>query len=213
MNSNFPSFTSHQKLSIVAAFALIFLIYIVFPTKHYYNDGIFFAHVIENSTSLNAALFYPNHLFYNLEMGAVWPAGAIVYYAAESADNNLFRYFNSNTIWKPLPRISQLESDISGIHAKGISIWLETTAIRLRTKAAAQIGSHGTGGQVDVMSCWIGRTEFGLSKLFHERTHIPNRNICKKAVGSGASVFLFAPTSWTLGISGDSRSFNYLFWR
>ena len=53
------------KLITLAAFTVIFLSYIAFPTKNYYYDGIFFAQVIENSKGLNGSLLHPNHLLYN----------------------------------------------------------------------------------------------------------------------------------------------------
>ncbi|HKG98789.1 MAG TPA: hypothetical protein VKA97_13290, partial [Pyrinomonadaceae bacterium] len=48
---------------------LIFLassaIYLSFPTRVYYWDGIAFAQAIEDASTLNASLVHPNHLIYN----------------------------------------------------------------------------------------------------------------------------------------------------
>src|SRR5215210_2160142 len=48
---------------------LIFLatsaIYLSFPTRVYYWDGIEFAQAIEDASGLNASLVHPNHLIYN----------------------------------------------------------------------------------------------------------------------------------------------------
>lgn len=44
---------------------IILAVYIAFPTKNYYWDGIEFAQLIENTAALNASLLHPNHLFYN----------------------------------------------------------------------------------------------------------------------------------------------------
>src|SRR5215212_5955250 len=40
-------------------------IYLSFPTRVYYWDGIEFAQAIEDASSLNASLVHPNHLIYN----------------------------------------------------------------------------------------------------------------------------------------------------
>src|SRR5215217_2625872 len=41
------------------------IIYLSFPTRVYYWDGIEFAQAIEDASSLNASLVHPNHLIYN----------------------------------------------------------------------------------------------------------------------------------------------------
>lgn len=41
------------------------LVYLLFPSKNYYWDGIFFARVIEDVPGLSPSLFHPNHLLYN----------------------------------------------------------------------------------------------------------------------------------------------------
>ena len=46
-------------------FIAIGLIYLLFPTRNYYWDGIVFAQAIEDATSLNPSLVHPNHLIYN----------------------------------------------------------------------------------------------------------------------------------------------------
>ncbi len=43
----------------------IAIIYLAFPTRVYYWDGITFAQAIEDAASLNPALVHPNHLIYN----------------------------------------------------------------------------------------------------------------------------------------------------
>ena len=42
------------------------LVYLLFPSKNYYWDGIFFARVIEDVPGLSPSLFHPNHLLYNI---------------------------------------------------------------------------------------------------------------------------------------------------
>ncbi len=39
-------------------------IYLAFPTKNYYWDGITYARAIEHTAALNPTLLHPNHLFY-----------------------------------------------------------------------------------------------------------------------------------------------------
>jgi hypothetical protein len=43
-------------------FPAMLLVYLLFPTKNYYWDGIFFARVIEDASTLNPSLLHPNHL-------------------------------------------------------------------------------------------------------------------------------------------------------
>jgi hypothetical protein len=47
-------------------FVATLAIYLSFPTKNYYWDGITFAQTIESAGSLNASLIHPNHLFYEI---------------------------------------------------------------------------------------------------------------------------------------------------
>lgn len=46
-------------------FAVTALIYLLFPTRVYYWDGIVFAQAIEDASTLNPSLLHPNHLIYN----------------------------------------------------------------------------------------------------------------------------------------------------
>jgi hypothetical protein len=57
---------------------LIFLTYVLIPSRDYYWDGIAFAQVIEDAASFNVSLFHPNHLAYNT-------VGYLVYRAAHWA--------------------------------------------------------------------------------------------------------------------------------
>ncbi len=47
-------------------FPAILLVYLLFPSKNYYWDGIFFARVIEDVRGLSTSLLHPNHLLYNV---------------------------------------------------------------------------------------------------------------------------------------------------
>jgi hypothetical protein len=42
----------------------ILLVYLCFPTRQYFFDGVDFAWTIENAPALDASLIHPNHLFY-----------------------------------------------------------------------------------------------------------------------------------------------------
>ena len=58
---------SGRKLSLNwIIFPAILFVYLLFPTKNYYWDGVFFARVIEASPGLNSSLFHPNHLLYEV---------------------------------------------------------------------------------------------------------------------------------------------------
>ncbi|PWT90719.1 MAG: hypothetical protein C5B55_09285 [Blastocatellia bacterium] len=65
MTDNQPR-TSFDIRFVWAVCAAIFIIYVLFPTKNYYYDGITFAQTIEDATSLNTSLIHPNHLIYEL---------------------------------------------------------------------------------------------------------------------------------------------------
>src|SRR5215213_3727107 len=54
-----------RQLAPWLIFAGIAIIYLAFPTRVYYWDGIEFAQAIENASSLNPSLVHPNHLLYN----------------------------------------------------------------------------------------------------------------------------------------------------
>jgi hypothetical protein len=63
-------------------FTLIAAIYLCFPTKNYYWDGIAFAQAIEGAPQIHPSLVHPNHLIYNL-------VGYIFYRALQFAGFNL----------------------------------------------------------------------------------------------------------------------------
>jgi len=65
-----------KPLVLVFSFLLL-SIYLVFPTREFYWDGIIYAQFIENTPDFGAHLFHPNHLFYNV-------IGYIAFNAAQS---------------------------------------------------------------------------------------------------------------------------------
>jgi hypothetical protein len=59
---------------LVAFFLTITAVYLSFPTKNYYWDGVSFAQTIEHSRTMSASLIHPNHLIYNVFGWAVYQA-------------------------------------------------------------------------------------------------------------------------------------------
>jgi hypothetical protein len=56
---------NHRQIAPGLLFVTTAIIYLSFPTRVYYWDGIAFAQVIEDASGLNASLVHPNHLIYN----------------------------------------------------------------------------------------------------------------------------------------------------
>lgn len=56
----------NEKLIPWLVFPAILLIYLCFPTKNYFFDGIAFAQAIEDAPRLDTSLIHPNHLIYNV---------------------------------------------------------------------------------------------------------------------------------------------------
>ncbi len=65
-----------ERLVSWAGFSAIFLVYLFFPTRNFYYDGIDFAYTIESATRVSASLIHPSHLVYNL-------VGYIIYRAVQ----------------------------------------------------------------------------------------------------------------------------------
>lgn len=61
-----PSTTAQDTLLSWIVFPAVLLVYLLFPTRNYYWDGIFFARVIEDASTLNSSLLHPNHLIYSV---------------------------------------------------------------------------------------------------------------------------------------------------
>jgi hypothetical protein len=74
-------FTKNDRWLPWIVFPGILLIYLLFPSKNYYWDGIFFARVIEDARALTPSLLHPNHLLYNV-------AGYFFYKCARSLGLN-----------------------------------------------------------------------------------------------------------------------------
>ena len=56
---------SHRQITPSIIFVAVAIIYVAFPTRVYYWDGIVFAQTIEDAASLSPSLVHPNHLIYN----------------------------------------------------------------------------------------------------------------------------------------------------
>ena len=54
-----------RRVTSAAFFCAIGLVYLSFPTRNYYWDGISFASAIESSNRFNSSLIHPHHLLYN----------------------------------------------------------------------------------------------------------------------------------------------------
>lgn len=74
--------TSRGRILQISLTVLIAVVYLLFPTKNYYWDGVEFATQIESAPALAPALFHPSHLIYN-------SFGSIVYAAARLFDSNI----------------------------------------------------------------------------------------------------------------------------
>ena len=56
---------SRSHIAPLILFSLTAVIYLLFPTRVYYWDGIVFAQAIEDASRLSPSLVHPNHLIYN----------------------------------------------------------------------------------------------------------------------------------------------------
>jgi hypothetical protein len=66
MRTGFQDFTGFAGIIVkILLILLILSVYLGFPTRVYYWDGIAFAQAIEDASRLNASLVHPNHLIYN----------------------------------------------------------------------------------------------------------------------------------------------------
>ena len=57
--------TMNSRFAPLILFSVIAVIYLSFPTRVYYWDGIVFAQAIEDASRLSPSLVHPNHLIYN----------------------------------------------------------------------------------------------------------------------------------------------------
>ena len=65
-NSNALAGNNSERKLLWFVILSVFLIYLLYPTKNFYWDGIYFSQVIEDAGGLNVSLLHPNHLFYNV---------------------------------------------------------------------------------------------------------------------------------------------------
>ncbi|HVG34735.1 MAG TPA: hypothetical protein VM911_16825, partial [Pyrinomonadaceae bacterium] len=57
---------NRERLVVWTVFPAVLLVYLCFPTKNYFFDGVDFAYTIESARRLSTSLVHPNHLIYNL---------------------------------------------------------------------------------------------------------------------------------------------------
>ncbi|MDX6710270.1 MAG: hypothetical protein QOH96_1286 [Blastocatellia bacterium] len=60
----------------------VLMVYLIFPTKTYYWDGVNFALSVENSSGLSRSLIHPHHLLYNV-------FGYVIYHLCNAAGLNV----------------------------------------------------------------------------------------------------------------------------
>jgi len=65
-NSNALAGNNSERKLFWFVILSVLLIYLLYPTKNFYWDGIYFSQVIEDAGGLNVSLLHPNHLFYNV---------------------------------------------------------------------------------------------------------------------------------------------------
>jgi len=92
-------------------------------------------------------------LRFALEMNQVWRGNAVVYYATDSPDVWLLRYFSPGTRWLFLedPDLGMIEKDLKRIYSEGHKVWIETSAIDALTSRYANfpewLEEHSQGTQ------------------------------------------------------------------
>ncbi len=65
-NLNAFAVNNFERKLLWIVILFVFLIYLLYPTRNFYWDGIYFSQVIEDARELNVSLLHPNHLFYNV---------------------------------------------------------------------------------------------------------------------------------------------------
>lgn len=65
-NSSKLTVKKFENLLLPVFLLLLSAIYLTFPTREFYWDGIIYAKFIEDAPGFGAHLFHPNHLFYNV---------------------------------------------------------------------------------------------------------------------------------------------------
>jgi len=94
----------------IALFA--FGVYLLFPTRDFYWDGVGFAKAIESSRGSPDALLHPNHLLYNLMGYAAWRTAVAAGMAARAlyvlqALNGLFAAASIYLVWRIVAELTQ----------------------------------------------------------------------------------------------------------
>jgi hypothetical protein len=85
-------------------------------------------------------------------MSEAWPPGTVIFYASQNADNELFRYFNTATVWRKLDSAPAVppEEELSGIYRRGGAAWLDVSALdRMHSspEGSLWLAEHSTGGR------------------------------------------------------------------
>lgn len=134
-----PPAPTFRTALFVAAVVLANFLFLIYPYSHVQK--------------------YPP-LAFALQINREWPAGTVIYYAVDSSNEELLRYFNPGTSWRRLSPVT-LEAELSDVRNNGATAWLETTAIeRLRSTpdGARWLDAHALKGslkELDDGSCTI----------------------------------------------------------
>jgi len=117
----------HYRAAMVAAIvALVNFLFLIYPYSH-----------VEKVKPVALAF----------EMKRAWGSRAVIYYAKNNADVNLFRYLAPESDWRPAPAdlSGTFENELKGIYAGGRTAWLEATEIdhlSSTSEGAAWLGNH-----------------------------------------------------------------------
>ena len=81
-------------------------------------------------------------------MRPLWPSGTVVYYGEYTVDDWFIRYFNPQTVWKPIEAQPSSFADSAAQDTEaGKQVWVDTTGAEALT--AAGESSHFNATQQD----------------------------------------------------------------
>lgn len=120
----------YRLLLFVAVVALSNFLFLIFPYSH-----------VQKYKPLALAQ----------EMNRVWPPGTVIYFATENSDNNLFSYFNPETVWKLMSPITveKLDAEMQNVYGQNPSVWLDASgidALSATPEGAYWLHNHGISG-------------------------------------------------------------------
>jgi hypothetical protein len=93
---------------------------------------------------------YNQALRFAARMRPLWPSGTVVYYGEYTVDDWFIRYFNPQTVWKPMETrdlVSKFTDRAAQDVDAGKEVWVDTTAAKALTAVGA--GAHFDATQQD----------------------------------------------------------------